>query len=71
MRCSIYHREIGLAAQRAEKSAGPAGVSAQLAYYGTHSSPELAAQLDLACRDVRGRPVQTALLLRSWMLDHD
>ncbi|HEY4340385.1 MAG TPA: hypothetical protein VGM97_10610 [Steroidobacteraceae bacterium] len=53
------------------KTAASTGVGALIAICGDNASPELAAQIDKARRAARQRSAQAAMLLRSWMSEHE
>jgi hypothetical protein len=71
MRPALYHRESRLPAEQPGTSAAPTGTSAQTTVCGADPSPEFAIRIARARRDARRNPAQAAMLLRSWMSDHD
>jgi hypothetical protein len=71
MRPARYHRESRLPAEKPHTSSVPSGVAAQISSCGADTTPEFASQIAQARRDACRHPEQAALLLRSWMSDHD
>ncbi len=71
MRPALYHRESGLAAEDPGTSAAPGGIAAQISTCVADGSPDFAMRITQARRDARRHPAQAAMLLRSWMSDHD
>jgi hypothetical protein len=71
MRPALYHRESGLPAEKSGTSAAPTGVAAPISICAADASPEFSTRIARARRDARRHPAQAAMLLRSWMSDHD
>jgi hypothetical protein len=71
MRPALYHRESPVPAEKPDTSAAPTGIAATIKSYGADGSPHFAAQMARARRDARLHPAQAAMLLRSWMSDHE
>jgi hypothetical protein len=71
MRPALYHRESGLPAEKPGTSATPSGIAAQSSICAADASPDFATRIAQARRDARRHPAQAAMLLRSWMSDHD
>lgn len=70
MRPALYHRPSRPAAEKPQPSPAPSSIAAHGAISGVGAA-EIALQIAKARRDARRHPVRAAMLLRSWMSDHD
>ena len=71
MRPALCHRESRLALDEPETPAAPTGIAAPTSVCAADASPDFAARIAQARRDARRDPAKAAMLLRSWMSDHD
>jgi flagellar biosynthesis/type III secretory pathway M-ring protein FliF/YscJ len=71
MRPTLYHRQSSLPTEKPGTSPAPSGIAAQNTLSGAEASPDFDTQIAQARRDARRDPARAAMLLRSWMSDHD
>jgi hypothetical protein len=71
MRPALYHRLSCLPTDKPGTATARTGIAAQNTISGAAASPEFDSRIAQARRDARRDPVQAAMLLRSWMSDHD
>jgi hypothetical protein len=71
MRPALYQRDSRPPAETPGTSADPTGIAAQAESREHQAAMEFALRIARARRDALRDPAQAAILLRSWMSDHD
>jgi len=71
MRPALYRREFCPPAEKPDSASAPTGIAAPTAGGPADTAPDFATQVVRARLDARRNPALAAMLLSSWMSDHD